>query len=140
MIEKQKEEKDNFIRVLLNCNQLTSCGLWYGRMGCILFLAQYDHTQNNSYYEELIGELIDELYLKIDDDLSIDFANGLCGMAYGIAWLLNNDLMDGDIHDILEDIDNRIIERNPLRITNYSLGTGLAGILYYVLYRLKIAQ
>lgn len=132
--------KNNFIKVLLNCNQLSSYGLWYGRMGCILFLAQYDHLKNNDYYEELIGELIDDLYLKMRSDLNIDLGKGLCGIAYGIAYLLHNGLMEGDINGILEDIDSRIMERSPPRITDYSLETGLAGILYYVLYRLQIAQ
>ena len=138
--ENEQKQKNIFKKALLNCNTLSSNGLWYGRMGCILFLAQYDHIRNNNYNEELIGELIDDLYSNMKKDINIDLGKGLCGIAYGIAWLFHKDLMEGDINDILEEVDNRIMERNPLRITDYSLETGLAGILYYVLYRLQIAQ
>lgn len=134
------QQDNNFRKILLNCNSLPSMGLWYGRMGCIMFLALYDKTKNNNDNEELIGELIDDFYSNMRNDINVDFGYGLCGIAYGISWLLYNGLMDGDINDVLKSIDDRIMERNPLRITDYSLKTGLAGILYYVLYRLQIAQ
>lgn len=140
--QKKQEKLDQlFKKLLLNCNTLPSDGLWYGRMGCLLFLAKYDHTFNNDLYEGLIGELIDEIYTRIaNSSPNIDFGEGLCGIAYGLAWLLDEHLMEGDLNDVLEEADRRIMERDPLRISDYSLASGLAGILYYVLYRLQIAQ
>lgn len=143
--EQQKAEQKLvyhlFKHILLNCNTLSSYGLWHGRMGCILFLTKYDHTQNNNLYEDLIEELIEQLYSRIaSSNISIDLEEGLCGIAYGLAWLLNHHFIKGEINDVLEEADLQIMERDPLRITDYSLQTGLAGILYYVLYRLQIAQ
>lgn len=138
--EQEEEQKQRFRQVLLNCNTLKSNGLWEGRMGCLLFLVQNDHIQNNDLYRDLTGELIDDIYANIGNSLNIDLGEGLCGIALGIAWLLHHNLMEGDINDILEEADCRIMERAPLRITDYSWRTGLAGILYYVLYRLQIAQ
>lgn len=140
-LKRVKEEQEQLFRqVLLNCNTLSSNGLWEGRMGSLLFLAQYDHTVNNDLYRDLTGELIDDIYTGIGNSLNIDLGKGLCGIALGIAWLVHHHLMEGDIDDILEEADGRIMEREPLRITDYSLQNGLAGILYYVLYRLQIAQ
>ena len=136
------EEKQHklFKQILLRSSSLSSAGLWYGTVGCILFLAQYDHLKNNDLYEELIVELIDGIYTNINNTQNINLGDGLCGIALGLAWLVHHNLMEGDINDILENVDNRIMERNPIRITDYSLETGLAGILYYVLYRLQVAQ
>lgn len=139
--KKTEKLKEWFRKVLLHCNTVPTDGLWYGRMGCVLFLAQYDQEKNNNLYEELIGELIDEIYSNVEkNNLNIDFGEGLCGIAFGIAWLLHHRLMEGDINEILEEVDERIMERDPLRMTDYTLKTGLTGILYYVLYRLQIAQ
>lgn len=138
----QSEESDQlFKRLLLNCNTLDSDGLWHGRIGCLLFLVKYDHIQNNDLYEELIEELIDEVFSHVENgNLSIDLGEGLCGIAYGLAWLIHHHLKEGDLADILEEVDQRIMERDPLRISDPSLQTGLAGILFYALYRLQIAQ
>jgi len=43
--------------------------------------------------------------------------------------------MSGDTSEILFEIDQRIMERNPKRISDLSIETGLGGILHYVLTR-----
>lgn len=142
-LQKKKQEKlnDLYKKLLLNCNTLPCEGLWHGRMGCILFLAKYNHTHLKDLHIELIEDLIGDVYKKIENtNLSIDFEEGICGIAYGLAWLLNQQIMEGDLTEVLKEVDQRIMERDPLRITDYTLQTGLSGILYYVLYRLQIAQ
>lgn len=141
--KKLKLEKlgHSFKQLLLNCNTLPSDGLWYGRMGCILFLAKFDQSYNNNLYEDLIEELINEMYSRIaNNNLNIDLGCGLCGIAYGLTWLVDHQLMEGDLSEVLFEVDRQIMERSPLRINDYSLKNGLAGILYYILYRIQIAQ
>lgn len=129
-----------FQEVLLNCNSIPSLGLWNGRMGCILFLVQYAYFKKNKVEEELVEKLIDDLYENVNKNLSINFADGICGIAYGLAWIINNEYIKGDIDEVLVEADNYIMERNPLYISDYSWATGLSGIIYYVIYRCQIAD
>lgn len=139
---RDEEEDENllselFSTVLLNCNVTPGLGIENGRMGCILFLASYARYKNENLYEELAGKLLDELYEKMTPDMAVTWKEGVCGIAFGIMWLLVHHLVEGEPNEILEEIDARIMEREPERIMDYSWHNGLAGILYYVLYRLQ---
>lgn len=126
-----------FREVLLNCNRTDALGIEQGRMGSILFLAAYTHWRKDEVEDELVGTLIDQFYQKMDVALPCSWTDGLYGIAYGITWLLSNGFMEGEVDEVLSDIDTRIMERNPLRIIDYGWRYGLAGLLYYVLFRLK---
>ena len=73
----------------------------------------------------------------VHENVPIDFVNGLCGICWGIEYLLCHSLMDGDADEVLEDIDKKIIERDPLYVRDLSLHTGVQGILMYVAARLS---
>ena len=64
------------------------------------------------------------------------FESGLCGIAWGIEYLLANKFISGDSNEVLFDIDQKIMEKDLRRITDYSFETGLAGLACYVSLRL----
>lgn len=103
-------------------------------------MAAYVHQRKDKAGEELVGALIDQLYGRMDVALPLSWAEGLYGIAYGMTWLLANGLMEGDVNEVLSEVDARIMERSPKRIKDYGWGHVLAGLLYYVLYRLKYWQ
>ena len=121
--------------LLLNAGFSSVLGLFHGKMGVVLFFANYSRFTKELLYDDLCSELLDEVCLEMHDSIPIDFENGLCGIAWGIDYLLKNQFLEGDSNDMLAEIDQKIMERDPLRITDFSFKTGLMGILYYVLCR-----
>lgn len=114
-----------------------SPGLGNGKMGVVLFLFLYARAVKNSLYEDFGGEMLEEILETLSEHLPICFSHGLCGIAWAIAYLFREGFIEGDCADVLKDMDDKIMEHDPLRITDYTFETGLRGIAYYVSYRLE---
>lgn len=123
--------------ILLNSSFVPDLGLFHGKMGIVLFFAHYARYTGNPIYDDFAGKLLDEIYEDITMDLPINLEYGLCGIGWGIEYLIQNKFMDGDANEILEEIDSRIMERDPRRIKDISLEKGLGGIAFYINTRLK---
>lgn len=115
-------------------------GLLNGKMGIAFFFYHYARYQKEPLYEVLAGSLIEEIYDNIHDNMSITMDKGLCGIAWGICTLLEQDFLDGDADEVLSDIDHKIMERDPMRMTDFSFRTGLEGIRSYVQTRISLVE
>lgn len=122
--------------LILNASNLRDLGLYRGKMGIVLFFCHYARYLQDLIYEDFASVLLDEIYEELHTSLSTSFDDGLCGVGWGIEYLVQHDFMDGDTDEILTDIDRQIMERDVRRIYDCSLATGLAGIIYYVIVRL----
>lgn len=98
--------------LIINSSFLTDLSLFHGKTGIVLFFYKYAQYTRNPVYEEFAGELLDELFSEIHDNMGVDFENGLSGIGWGILYLLQNQFITGNPNDILEDIDRRIMEVN----------------------------
>lgn len=121
----------------INSSFLGDLGLFHGRMGIVLFFAHYARVTQNKQYEDFAEILLDEIYEEIHWDLPINLENGLCGIGWGIEYLVQNGFMEGNTDEILADIDRKVLEIDPLRISDLSFRRGLAGIIFYVIARLN---
>lgn len=115
-------------------------GLLNGKMGIAFFFYHYARYQKESLYEVLAGNLIEEICDNIHDNMPITIDKGLCGIAWGICALLEQDFLDGDVDEVLNEIDLKIMERDPMRMTDFSFRTGLEGIRSYVRARISFAE
>lgn len=123
--------------VLLKSGGEERVGLAYGKMGMVVFLMHYARFSGNELYDEYAGLLLDDIYSDLGENLPVDLESGLCGIGWGTEYLLQNGFVEGEADEILEDIDRRIMERDLMRISDLSLETGMAGILEYVLIRMR---
>lgn len=98
--------------LIINSSFIDNLGLYNGKMGIILFFAHYARFVNNSIFEDFMGKLLDEVYEEIDEQQSVDFKNGLCGIGWGILYLLKHKFVEGNPSDILKNIDYKIIDSN----------------------------
>ena len=114
-------------------------GVLNGKMGIVLFFFHYARYTKNVLYEDFAAELLEEIYEDVHLDMNIQFLDGLCGIGWGITYLVEQQFVTGDIEELLQDIDRKIMEFAPKRLTDYSLETGLEGIAYYVMGRLKVS-
>lgn len=118
--------------LIMHAGFLTDLGLYHGKMGIVMFFAHYARYTGNQIYGEFAGELLDEIFNEIHDEVPIDFESGLCGIGWGIEYLLENRFIEGDSDEILWEIDRKVMERDVRRVTDLSQKTGLKGILLYV--------
>lgn len=111
-------------------------GLFHGRMGMAVFFFLYARHTDSRIYEDFAGNLIDDIYDDISTAMPVGLKDGLCGIGWGIEYLVQQRYLEGNTDEILEDIDLKIMEKDLRRITDYSLENGLEGILWYALMRL----
>lgn len=121
-------------------NEAKELGLLRGKMGIVLFLHHYAQYSQNIDYRIYAEQLLDELFDEITLELPVNFSTGYCGIGWGIGYLIQMGFIDADADEVLEDIDLQIMERDPLRINDLSIETGLAGIILYVLSRISSAN
>lgn len=134
-------KKDTVLRrisdhLMLHASFSKEPGLFHGKMGIVLFFvhyAQYTGSTNHELFAEL---LLEEIYRDITFQTPLNFESGLCGIGWGIEYLVQNHFMKGDTDEILEDIDRKVMEYAPLRILKHNVKTGVGGILNYVYMRL----
>ena len=86
-----------------------SNGLLNGKMGICIFLYHLSRYMKNDQYKYFADNLLEDIIASLHDkDLS--FVDGLCGIAFGINYLIHNKFIDGNPEDILEDIERIIFD------------------------------
>lgn len=126
--------------LLINYNQISNFGLMNGKMGGVIFFMLYAHQTKINAYHNYCSDLLEDIYEQISISSPIGLYDGLCGIGWGIEFLIQNNLTEGNTDELLEDIDLFIMEKCPSQMTDRSLETGLSGILFYVNARLKSFQ
>ena len=63
--------------LIMHTSYFSNLGLYHGKMGIVLFFAHYARFTNCSIYDDFAGELIDDIFEDIDDELPINFESGL---------------------------------------------------------------
>lgn len=111
-------------------------GLYKGKAGWMLFFCLYARYSEQDEYDKKASELWNELCHSIHGQLPVCFDTGICGIGWCIVYLQENGAIEDDIESLVHIIDKKVMERDPLRIDDWSLKSGLSGILCYVLCRL----
>ena len=112
-------------------------GLLHGKTGIVIFFYHYARYTEKRIYNDFAEELIEEIYKEINVSTPLNFKDGLCGIAWGIGYLIQNDFIEADPDEVLEDLDKRIMEWDVRHISDCSLETGLTGIACYVISRMR---
>lgn len=125
--------------ILYSC-KIHELGLFNGKMGLILFFFHYARYTQDYLYESFAAELMEDIYSDIDPKMNLHMADGLCGIGWGILYLIKNNFVIGNLDEVLHDIDVKVMELAPLRMKDLSFDTGLIGIACYVYFRLNNNQ
>lgn len=112
----------------------------HGLIGKVLFFYKQAEHVHDIYFKEYAESLLDILFENINRNTSIFFGDGLSGIGWCIQYLISRKYEDGDTREILDDLDNVIMEHDPMRIKDLSFEKGLAGIVAYVRARLDAQQ
>jgi hypothetical protein len=136
-MEKTKDEILSRIARLLMLHSSFSAnlGLLNGKMGIALFFYHLSRYTGRKIYDDFAGELIDEIYAEIHDHYPANFKDGLCGVAWGIEYLIQNHFVEADANEVLVDLDKMAFEWDVRKISDPTLDNGLEGIAHSVISR-----
>jgi len=130
-------EKRIIHHLMLNSVFINDVGLVNGKMGIAIAFYMFGRNTNNPTYSNYAHYLIDNIVDSITTSTTYGFENGLCGLGWGIEYLLQNNYIEGDSLEINEEIDAVIMRTNPSRLLAFDMENGLLGLLNYVLIHLK---
>ncbi len=133
------EEYRQFLKDLLKESNTGKIGLFSGDMGVCFSLYLVNKSFKNEEVENVADELLDKVIAAITQINDLSFDTGLSGIGWAINCLHANGCIEGDIDDILYNIDAAIYKSlyEQDRILSSDLVKGLIGFLVYFLYRLK---
>jgi hypothetical protein len=123
--------------LMLHGSSTNDIGLLSGKTGIALFFYHYARYTGMKRYDDFAGEIIGEIYKEINKTTPCDFENGLCGIGWGMEYLIQNQFVTANPDEVFKELDKRITEWDVRRIKDYSLGTGLKGIACYASIRLR---
>lgn len=126
--------------LLLRSSYLQEVGLFHGKMGVVVALYMYSSKYNDKLMEEYAWDLFQQVYDKVHIDMPVGLETGLAGIGYGTTLLYKYGLVSCDLNEILMDVDSKIMERDPRRMSDLSARTGLGGILQYIALRQIISE
>ncbi|MFV0585036.1 MAG: alpha-1,2-fucosyltransferase [Parabacteroides gordonii] len=130
--------KNDFVwKLEKNKISLERNGLFYGKMGVAVFLFHYASVYQDEFYENIAMNLILTVFSRINTQTSIDYADGLSGMGCAIEYLYQNEFVEGDINEILSDLDllfDDILNDSRKKKDSYA---NLLGLIRYYRFRLS---
>ena len=120
----------------LNCN-----GLWYGRMGVVIFFHYYAKYTGTEQFKALAMELFKQVKSEIQRDMPANYARGMSGIGTSIEFLAQNEFL-GLKYESLKNVDARIFFWDIIskQHEDSSLSTGLTGFGQYFLTRVNRLQ
>ena len=129
---RENKELQIIHHLLLKSPFRSHLGLLKGKMGIALMFFLYGRAKKSDVYSDYASELLDDIWSEIGTNETLFFAEGLCGIGWGIEYLIQHGYVDGDTNEICEDIDRKVEQMDLSEINDFSIEYGLGGILAYI--------
>lgn len=123
--------------LLLHSSYINNVSFFHGKMGLVVAMYAYAKRYSDSYIEEYAWDLLQQVYDGVYADMPIGLEFGLAGIGYATALLYEKGWIECDLNGVLSDVDSKIMERDPRRITDFSVRTGAKGLQVYLAIRKK---
>lgn len=127
------------IEVLNQKNRISSpVGLFHGDMGICLALYMANKRNPSEEKEKMADELLDSVINRLKTVVDPSFENGLSGIGFAVNFLHKEKCIDGNIDDILYQIDAaifRYVNNDEVKMSPHL--NGLVGFLIYIVERLN---
>ncbi|WP_185154332.1 lanthionine synthetase LanC family protein [Fulvivirga sp. M361] len=120
-------------------SSLQNIGLLNGKMGVCIYLFYLARHTENQQYQVQAEALLDDIWIKVEESpQSLDFGNGLAGIAWSTEHLMQNNFVAGDINEALCDADDKIFQYlTNIKEASLDLHDGLLGYGFYLVSRLQ---
>lgn len=122
--------------LLLKSPFVQDISLFHGKTGLALALYLYADKHKDKLLNEYAYDLFQQVHEEIHTDMPIGLEYGLAGIGYATTLLYKHKLVDCDLNEVLSELDSKIMERDPRRMTDMNLRTGASGIRTYIQLRM----
>lgn len=116
-------------------------GLATGRMGLCIYYYYLSRWEENKEYKLIAESLLDDIISQLSEIADVTVESGLAGIAIGISHLIEEKFIEGDINEILEEVDNVIFKKLAFLIykdtRKHIPKVDLIHLLYYLYMRYK---
>ena len=112
-------------------------GLAHGKMGGIVYLYHLHRYTGQDTYSETAGNLLDQLLesgMSVHDNLTV--MDGLCGIGLGLEHLVTDQFIEGDLNELLKEIDDRLFKTVAFEEHSYTLAE-MVHLIHYLVKRIK---
>lgn len=108
-------------------------GITDGIMNEILFFYHYAYFSQEEHWEKHARTLLDKVFISLNTQpLPIDFGNGICGIGWGLIYLVQKGfLKNEDIENSLLNIDKILLNTKIDQIGISSFLQGIGGVILY---------
>lgn len=131
---------DMAIHLLVNHYKAKHIGLFHGKMGIVIFLCAYARFSGEFLFEEFADKLLDEIIEALYTTSLFDFSDGICGIGWGLQYLIAQGWLEGSSSELLSEIDHRLMGIHADEISDNNFSHGMGGFLFYVLSRLQFQE
>ena len=134
IVEKLNEKINSF------AHETNGLNIETGKMGICLYFFLISNNLKTKRYQLWAGKLLDEIYEQFDKNLSEESIFDIIQVGIGFDFLIKQKYVNGNINQILSDIDNALFKwltstKNQKKLTFETFG--IFYILYYLYIRLK---
>ncbi|WP_446787771.1 hypothetical protein [Macellibacteroides fermentans] len=116
-------------------------GLVKGKLGLCVYFYYLSRWEERDDFKEIAENLLDDVVSRLSNTIDITVESGLAGVAIGISHLIKENFIDGDINEVLEDVDSAIFKKLAFLVykdaKKYIRKAELIHILYYLYVRYK---
>lgn len=103
-IKYEMDLKDLLRYGVLKAEILKNPSLYNGKLGLAIIFYEYSRYSGDLLYTQFSNDLIDSI-VELPNDISMKLSDGLCGIGWGICYLLRKKFIVGDVDKILFYID-----------------------------------
>ena len=132
--------KDHLLSLIMEGaeqNRQEGLGLFKGDMGVCLALCTLNREKKDPVVEDFADNLIDRIYTRSAKKKNAFFDTGFAGIGWGINYLIENHYYEGDVDEVLRDIDAAVFQEiNTVVGIPANVSNGLLGYLIYSVARL----
>lgn len=126
-------------QLLLSMDKTYPIGLATGKLGVCLYYFYLSRWEENDEFKLIAESLLDDVLSQLSDTMDVTVESGLAGVAIGLSHLVNEKFIEGDINDILGDVDSAIFRKLAFLVykdtKKYILKAELIHLLYYLYVR-----
>lgn len=114
-------------------------GLITGKLGLCIYYYYLSRWEEKEEFKQIAEKLLDDVASQLSETMDVTVEAGLAGIAIGIDHLVKEKFINGDINDILEEVDSSIFKK--LAFFDYKDGRSqlpkaeLIPLLYYLYIR-----
>lgn len=110
-----------------------------GKLGFCIYFYYLSRWEDNNEYKLIAEKMLDDVVSRLSETRDITVESGLAGIAIGISHLVKEKFIEGDVNEILEDVDSAIFKKIaflPFKdIKNKIQKADLIHLLYYLYVR-----